>query len=94
MCSSDDKRLTCFKTAENLKYVLKQIFWDTPEERLKAIEKILKKEQIYLGSHMEIIDTNDLRIKKSLSDIEILKIEEHVKKRCSKLFIIQSTLYY
>ena len=73
---------------------MKQIFLDTPEERLAEIEKILKKEQIYLGSHLEIVDTNDLRRKKSLSDIEILKIEEHVKKRCIKLFIIQSTLYY
>ena len=65
---------------------MKQLFVDTPENRLEEIENILKEEQIYSGSHMEIVDTNDLREKKSLSDIEILKIEEYIKKSNNKLF--------
>ena len=73
---------------------MKQLFLDTTEYRLEEIENILKVEQIYLGSHMEIVDTNDLRAKKSLPNIEILKIEEYIKKRSSKLFLIQSILIY
>ena len=73
---------------------MKQIFLDTPEERLEEIEKILKMERINSGLIMKIIDTNDLRRNKTLGDIEILQIEEYIKKSSNNLFIIQSTLNY
>lgn len=75
----DDKQW-CFLSAENLKYVLKQIYSDTPESRLNEIEQILNTEQIYSGWDVLVADTNNFREKQIFSEIEILKLEEHIRK--------------
>lgn len=78
MCPSGDNTLTSLQIAENLKNlkcVLKQVFMDTPDDRLVEIENILIKEEIYLGSDLKIADTNELRENTSLRGIELLKIK-------------------
>ena len=73
---------------------MKQIFLDNPEDRMEEIETILKKKGIYSGSDMKILDTNDTQIQKSFSNLEILKIEDYIKKSSIKLFVIQNILSY
>ena len=68
------------KDASNLDHVLNNIFSGTPKERLGEIRKILNKEEVYKGVDILVVDTNELREKQSLSDAEILKIEEYIRK--------------
>lgn len=47
--------------------------------RLEEIEKILNKEEIYSGMDVVFVNTSTLRKMKSLSEIEIKKIEDYIK---------------
>lgn len=58
---------------------MNKIFFGTPEKRLGEIREILKEEQIFTGKDFLIVDTNELKEKQSLSDTEILKIEQHIR---------------
>lgn len=57
-----------------------KILCGTPLSRLEEIEEILKKEEIYTGKDILITDLNGLQLKVSLSDAEMLKLEDYIKK--------------
>lgn len=69
-----------------LKQVLIHIFCKTPVHRLEEIEKILNKEEIYSGMDIAFVNTSTLRKMKSLSEIEIKKIEDYIKQNNEEMY--------
>ena len=69
-----------FIDPENLQHVLKTIFSDVDENRLSEIKQILRNEGVFKGSHACLLDTNHLREIGQLTEFEITKIEDYIRK--------------
>lgn len=64
----------------NFDHVVNELFSGTPAQRLAEMKQLLNKENIYNGMDVLVIDTNKLRENGSFSDVEILKIEDYIRK--------------
>ena len=68
-----------FSDSVTLEQTLKKIFSGTPADRLKEIQEILKEKEVYSGKDILVLKTPELREQDSLSEPEILKIEQYLK---------------
>ena len=68
-----------FPDSDRLEHTLRKVFSGTPRDRLKEIQEILNKQEVYSGNDILVVNTIELRKNGFLSEPEILKIEQYLK---------------